>query len=251
MYRVKIGEEEGVGPTKTSKRKYGNMISGGEISGKNFLMKETFEYAKKRVKNRKDNETIDEFRLFNNLLSSMPMAFNLFHPLMLLLEENPEKVTLAIRSIFKNIPVFVVTKIGLEFIPTPIEKYAKDKSAMDAYIQFQDNNGEKHIIAIETKYTDILGLNEAHNCEEQKQMLIDTGLFCAEFEGLLIANKIKLTQIYRNLLLTERYQRSRKLEGLIFCGTFSEGASVNRKGDQISYRVSEARVCLQVKCSNS
>lgn len=51
MYRVKIGEEEGVGPTKTSKRKYGNMISGGEISGKNFLMKETFEYAKKRVKN--------------------------------------------------------------------------------------------------------------------------------------------------------------------------------------------------------
>mgnify|MGYP000385164646 CR=1 FL=1 len=86
------------------------MISGGEISGKNFLMKETFEYAKKRVKNRKDNETIDEFRLFNNLLSSMPMAFNLFHPLMLLLEENPEKVTLAIRSIFKNIPVFVVTK---------------------------------------------------------------------------------------------------------------------------------------------
>ena len=193
MYRVKIGEEEGVGPTKTSKRKYGNMISGGEISGKNFLMKETFEYAKKRVKNRKDNETIDEFRLFNNLLSSMPMAFNLFHPLMLLLEENPEKVTLAIRSIFKNIPVFVVTKIGLEFIPTPIEKYAKDKS-------------------IETKYTDILGLNEAHNCEEQKQMLIDTGLFCAEFEGLLIANKIKLTQIYRNLLLTERYREVENLK---------------------------------------
>lgn len=212
MYRVKIGEEEGVGSTKTSKRKYGNMISGGEISGKNFLMKETFEYAKKRVKNRKDNETIDEFRLFNNLLSSMPMAFNLFHPLMLLLEENPEKVTLAIRSIFKNIPVFVVTKIGLEFIPTPIEKYAKDKSAMDAYIQFQDNNGEKYIIAIETKYTDILGLNEAHNCEEQKQMLIDTGLFYAEFEGLLIANKIKLTQIYRNLLLTERYREVENLK---------------------------------------
>lgn len=101
MYRVKIGEEEGKQLTKTSKRKYGNMISGGEISGKNFLMKETFEYAKKRVKNRKDNETIDEFRLFNNLLSSMPMAFNLFHPLMLLLEENPEKVTLAIRSSLK------------------------------------------------------------------------------------------------------------------------------------------------------
>ena len=32
IYRVEIGEEEGVGPTKTSKQKYGNMISGGEVS---------------------------------------------------------------------------------------------------------------------------------------------------------------------------------------------------------------------------
>lgn len=47
MYRVEIGEEEGIGPTSASKRKYGNMISGGEVSGKNFLMKETFEYAQK------------------------------------------------------------------------------------------------------------------------------------------------------------------------------------------------------------
>ena len=28
MYRVEIGEEEGTGPTRASKRKYGNMISG-------------------------------------------------------------------------------------------------------------------------------------------------------------------------------------------------------------------------------
>lgn len=211
MFRVEIGEEEGVGPTKNSKRKYGNMISGGEISGKNFLMKETFEYAKQRVKDRKESETIDEFRLFNNLLSSMPMAFNLFHPLMLLLKQEPAKVTQAIQSVFMNMPVFEVTEIGLEFIPTPVEKYTKDKSAMDAYIKFLDNNGGKHIIAIETKYTDVLGVNEARNCEEQKRMLIDTGLFGKDFEGLLMEGKVKLTQIYRNLLLTERY---RMVEGL-------------------------------------
>lgn len=211
MYRVEIGEEEGVGPTKSSKRKYGNMISGGEISGKNFLMKETFEYAKERVKNKRKNETIDEFRLFNNLLSSMPMAFNLFHPLMLLLKSELEMVTQAIRSAFNNIPIYEVTEIGLEFIPTPIEKYTKDKSAMDAYIKFLDIKGDKYIIAIETKYTDVLGVNEARNCEEQKQMLIDTSLFKEEFNVLLKEGKVKLTQIYRNLLLTERY---RVVEGL-------------------------------------
>ena len=94
MYRVEIGEEEGFGPTRASKRKYGNMISGGEVSGKNFLMKETFEYAKVRVANKRENETIDGFRLFNNLLSSQPMAFNLFHPLMLLLKQDPQWSTL-------------------------------------------------------------------------------------------------------------------------------------------------------------
>ena len=211
MYRMEIGEEEGVGPTKASKQKYGNMISGGDVSGKNFLMKETFEYAKERVKNRRENETIDEFRLFNNLLSSMPMAFNLFHPLMLLLKQDPAMVTLAVRSVFRNFAVFEVTEIGLEFIPTPIENYTKDKSAMDAYIKFMDNKGGKHIIAIETKYTDVLGVNEAQRCEEQKQMLIDTGLFSPDFDELLTGGKVKLTQIYRNLLLTERY---RIVEGL-------------------------------------
>lgn len=96
----------------------------------------------------------------------------------------------------------------MEFIPTPIEKYAKI-SHYGCLYQFQDNNGEKHIIAIETKYTDILGLNEAHNYEEQKQMLIDTGLFCAEFEGLLIANKIKLTQITEIFYLQSGTEKSK------------------------------------------
>lgn len=77
---------------------------------------------------------------------------------------------------------------------------------MDAYIKFVDDKGGKYIIAIETKYTDVLGVNEARNCEEQKQLLLETGLFGDEFEELLMSGKVKLTQIYRNLLLTERYR---------------------------------------------
>lgn len=83
---------------------------------------------------------------------------------------------------------------------------------MDAYIKFVDRKGSKHIIAIETKYTDVLGVNEASHCEEQKQMLIDTSLFNTEFEELLKEGKVKLTQIYRNLLLTEKYRIVEKLQ---------------------------------------
>ena len=52
IYRVEIGEKEGTGPTKNSHRYYGNMICGGDVSGANFLMPETFEYAKERVNSR-------------------------------------------------------------------------------------------------------------------------------------------------------------------------------------------------------
>lgn len=80
------------------------MISGSELSGKNFLMKETFEYAQKRVAEKSKNKTIAEFRLFNNLLSSHPMAFNLFYPLMILLKQDQEVVTFVVRSVFRNVP---------------------------------------------------------------------------------------------------------------------------------------------------
>lgn len=129
------------------------------------------------------------------------MAFNLFYPMMLLLKQGPAVVTLAVRSVFRNFPIFEVTEIGLKFIPTPIENHTNDKSAMEAYIKFVDNKGGKHIIAIDTKYTDVLGMNKANRCEKQKQKLIDTGLFYSDFEELLMGGKVKLTQIYRNLLL--------------------------------------------------
>lgn len=122
-------------------------------------------------------------------------------------------VTFAVRSVFSNFPVSEVMEIGLEFIPTFIDKYTNDKSAMDACIRFADNKGGKHIIAIETKYTDVLGVNETSRCEEQKQMLVDTGLFSADFEEMLLGGKVKLTQIYRNLLLTEWYEIVEGLKG--------------------------------------
>ncbi len=73
-------------------------------------------------------------------------------------------------------------------------------------------------------------------------MLVDTGLFSADFEKLLMGDKVKLTQIYRNLLLTERYRIKEGLEGFVFSSAFAEGASVNRRGNQFGYRVPEAGV---------
>lgn len=204
MYRIELKEFEcGYGPNKNSKEKYGNMLLNGDKSGKNFFFNETFEYAHQRVKNKKQYETIDDYRLFNNMLSSMPMAFNLFHPLMMIKEKYPSEINNIVKKLFPELPINKVTSIEIEFIPAPPEKYINDKSAMDTAIVFTDKKSKKYIIAIETKYTDSLGTNKARDNKRKLEFAIESGLFTDE--GI---NHIKngCTQIYRNFLLTESYR---------------------------------------------
>jgi hypothetical protein len=218
LWRVKNGLEIGVGPDKNSNKKgvpakYGNMIANGETNGRNFYFPETFEYAKWRVNTRIKGETIDAYRLFNNLLSSMPMAFNLFHPLMMLKMENPAVVDLMIREAFPAIPsIYRVQEIGLEFIPTPTEEYIRDKSAMDAFVRYLDKDGNNYLIAIETKYTDSLGSNAAFNHVYQLDIMRELEMFTNEAFSNFDLEKTKISQIFRNFILAEQYGKIHKLK---------------------------------------
>lgn len=61
LYREELGEQEGVGPSPHSKNKHMNMLVNGDVTGKNFLSNDIFEYAKQRVEQNKQrkNETIE------------------------------------------------------------------------------------------------------------------------------------------------------------------------------------------------
>lgn len=226
-YRVNSLKEEncGIGPNKGATHKlkdengketgefrpsfYGNMLLDGESSGKNFFFKETFEYAQKRVKEKMQEETIDVYRLFNNMLSSMPMAFNLFHPLMMIREKNPAALNKMIQRAFPSLPIAEVVEIKIEFIPTPVQDYTNDKSAMDAAIIFKDLNGDRYLISIETKYTDSLGTNKASD----NALKYETAKRLRQFtdEGLRIIQG-GCIQIYRNYLQTEKYRLVKNLK---------------------------------------
>ena len=184
---------------------YGNYIEGGEISGVNFLADYIFEYAKHRVEHREKYETIESDRLFNNLLSSQPMAFNLFCPLRKLLEESPEEATRVIKSALPMFPIHHVTKVDLEFIPSNYKDLTGDKSAMDAIICFKAEDGKDGFIAIETKYSENLGTNEASNNEKSLEIIKQLKCFNPDVEEKIKSKQIKLTQIYRNFLLSESY----------------------------------------------
>lgn len=207
LYRESLGLEMGVGPFATSKNRHENMIVGGEVSGKNFLTPFAFQHAKQRIANKQKNETIEEYRLFNNLLSSQPMAFNLFCPLIQMLEQGREAdVTRIIQAVFPQIDMKKVTEVGLEFLHTDIENYLGDKTAMDAIIRYQDTASRPCFIAIETKYTDVLGENSARRTERQKTLIRQLDYFIPETAAQLLDGTKAISQIYRNFLLTECYR---------------------------------------------
>lgn len=219
-YREAMGEPMGNGPRLNSPNKQINMLVDGDKTGKNFVDKYTFNYAKHRVRHMKAHETIDDYRLFNNMLSSQPMAFNLFCPFIRMLKEGKrELVTRIFQSIFPDKHIGEVTKVGLEFLHTKIENYLNDCTAMDAIVRYKDTDGKRAFIAIETKYTDVLGENTSRKKNvKYDEWIPKIGMFKPETEAELIRSAIAakektnnldgikiVTQIYRNFLLTECY----------------------------------------------
>lgn len=133
----------------------------------------------------------------------MPMAFNLFHPLMLIKQQYPDALNAMIKNTFRDYPIHNVTEVLIEFIPLPIDQYTGDRSAMDAAILFQDNDGNEYLISIETKYIDQLGKNKAKENSLKLKAAKESGMF--DSKGIDTISK-GCIQIYRNFLLTEKYR---------------------------------------------
>lgn len=219
IYRYEIGEE--IHPYTDrygNVHYYGNYISNGENPKegcwKNFLTEHAFNHAKDRVEHKENYETIESDRLFNNLLSSQPMAFNLFCPLRKMLKELPNTATKVIKAALPNHPIYKVTKVDLEFIPGNYMELTGDKSAMDAIIEFVDTDGRDGFIAIETKYSENLGSNAAYDIDENGnkkprsqniEAIKELKCFTPDVENSIMEGTTPLTQIYRNFLLSETY----------------------------------------------
>ena len=226
IYRYEIGEE--IRPYTDrygNVHYYGNYISNGENPKdgcwKNFLTEHAFNYAKDRVEHKKKYETIEGDRLFNNLLSSQPMAFNLFCPLRQMREESPETATKVIKAALPGYPIHIVTEVELEFIPENHMELTGDKSAMDAIIRFEDEHGKKGFIAVETKYSENLGTNVAYNKDKDGKKIPraksieavkELQCFKLDVEKSIMGGNTPLTQIYRNFLLSEMYGLDKGLQ---------------------------------------
>ena len=118
-------------------------------TGCNFLNDEIRAAVEHRITHREPDQTLDETRLRCDLLSSMPMCFNLFGPL-------SNNQALAAACVDRWFPDLAVrgAPISLHFEWSPGRRdpaYLGDRTAFDVMIRI-GTGAERHEIGIETKY---------------------------------------------------------------------------------------------------
>src|SRR5205807_398203 len=103
-----------------------------------------FAVAKRRLA--EGRGTIEPFRLLHNMLSSQPMCFNLFGPLV----GQPERATRLLRGLVGD-ELARVRTVALEWAPDPAHEYLSDRTAFDAMVEYERCDGSLVLLGIETK----------------------------------------------------------------------------------------------------
>jgi hypothetical protein len=136
----------GTGPRRGSTRRYGNMLRPEDAQrGCNFLTPEIFAVVQERLA--QDTDRVEPFRLLHNMLSSQPMCFNLFGPLV-----RDHALASRLLSAMLGREVRAVD-VRIEHSPSPAEAYLADRTSFDAYIEYIGPDG-RGFVGIETKLTE-------------------------------------------------------------------------------------------------
>lgn len=148
-YRAAVlGVPYGTGPGPQDTKAYGNMLRNEDgCRGLNFLSPRIFEVVQQRLAD--GQGAVEPFRLLHNMLSSQPMCFNLFGPLV----ADPELATRLWSRIFPD-EVARVTRVAIEYTPVPADEYLADRTAFDAFIEYFMPDGRLAYTGIETKLTE-------------------------------------------------------------------------------------------------
>jgi hypothetical protein len=191
------------------KRKYREQILGNLIkkeyaftkdktNGKrpNFLTANITEVVDYALKNKEKGAKIEKNRLFCNLLSSQPMAFNLFAELSL----DKKLATTVFNKIYPE-KVKNVEKIVFEHSDGRGDlEYTGDHSAFDVFIEYKTKNEQNGFIGIEVKYAENLKDKPSTHKSRYQELSINTGIFRQNsFEAL---KSKPIQQIWRDHLLS-------------------------------------------------
>lgn len=175
-------------------------------------------------------------RIYNNLLSSQPLCFNLFAELTLDLD-----LATKVFSELTNGRVARVSEIGFEFSPGRRDRaYTGDKSAFDVYVQYRNGNNKEGFVGIEVKYHESPNKREYSKSQENDRKRsveevyyeahgdryddIAKKMDCfidSKLDDLVRGNPIQ--QFWRDHLLVGVHKRKNQFDDAIFVILYPQG----------------------------
>jgi hypothetical protein len=180
------------------RRKLGSRIS--QAAGKgggNFLTPEIAHTARRETAYREIGALIDAERLATNLLSSMPLAFNLLAPWGHSLER-------ASSYLIEILPPFTGVARQLLFEHSPGRgnpKFTADHTAFDALIRYSDGQGRNGFVAFEIKYSESMREPMPELKPRHAELSEASGLFTDPAAAALRTNPLQ--QFWREHLLAQ------------------------------------------------
>lgn len=156
----------------------------------NFLTDRIFHLVQNKIKSGKG--LISEPRIWNNLLSSQPLCFNLFGELSF----NKSLATQLFQKLFPN-KISEIIDIDFEFQPP--EKPHRDHTAFDVFISYISPTKKKGFIGIEVKYSEDLSAKPAEFKKEYLETALQSNIF--KTDSIEKLKKAPLEQIWRDHLL--------------------------------------------------
>ena len=162
--------------------------------GLNFLDPAVCTYAQRRAPTVIGLDgTLDEDRLFRNLLSSMPMCFNLFG----MFRAYPEAAGRVLSGV-TGLPIDQVESIEVEWIPQGRHPLG-DRTAFDALVVYRDREGRRGFLGVETKYTESFS-RKVYDKDRYREVTAwpEAGFVAGAAQRLMA---VDTNQLWRNSLL--------------------------------------------------
>lgn len=160
----------------------------------NFLTAAAFAHAEERAAQVKmEGGTLEPTRLRQNLLSSMPLCFNLFGAL------RGEPGFLDVFRALFDADATRILDVVCEWAPQQPSEHLADRTAFDAVVFYETGAGPR-FFGIETKYTEPFSAKE-YESDRYTAVTSESGWFSHPERAIVELKGRKSNQLWRNVLL--------------------------------------------------
>ena len=199
LWREKNDIPMGAFVTPAGRRhRQGNLLSGLPAhAGANFVCAEVHHLVRRELAYREPGAMVDVGRVYGNLLSSMPLAFNAFGLLKL-------DAGLAERVVAALTPDMAGTICHIQFEHSPGRgdpAFTADGTAFDVFISIRRADGAKVFLAVEVKYSESMVEPEPRHRPRYDDLSLSCSLFRDPDDPALRRNPLQ--QLWREHMLSQ------------------------------------------------